>query len=79
LNRSDTATPFTLHVMPTNSENDQQAEAPDQQPSAPIVKMLNALDDLLAATQRVAVERRTTGDRIPEDPEAAGGAPLDSR
>jgi hypothetical protein len=65
--------------MPTNDENDQQPEAPDPQPSTPVDKMLGALDELLAATKRVAGESGTTADRIAGDVQPSLDPPEDSR
>jgi hypothetical protein len=53
--------------MQTNRDSDQQLLTPEPPPSAPIAKMLSDLDDLLEATKRVAVERSTAGDPIPDD------------
>jgi hypothetical protein len=52
--------------MPTNIEGNQDPRTPEPQPSAPIAKMLSALDELLEATKRVAVELRNTSDHLPD-------------
>jgi len=68
-----------LSGMNTNSDDDQQALTPDPRRSAPIEKMLTALDDLIEATKRVAVERSTNTDRIPDDSQASVDRSPDSR
>jgi hypothetical protein len=69
LNSRRAATAFTLRAMMNNTENDQQPQAADPQPTAPVEKMLDALDELMAAARRVAVETSTSADRLPDNPE----------
>jgi hypothetical protein len=58
--------------MMNNTENDQEPEAADPQPTAPIEKMLDALDELIAAARRVAVEASTSADRLTDNAQPAG-------
>jgi hypothetical protein len=65
--------------MTNNIQNDQQPHAAAPQPTAPVEKMLDALDELIAAARRVAVATSTTADQMTDNPVSTDESSIDPR
>jgi hypothetical protein len=62
----NSATPRRVYSLVDDEQHRRTiaAAGADPQPTAPVAKMLDALDELIAATRRVAVETSTSADRL---------------